>query len=336
MKKLLFIGALCFCASFVQAQGFYLKAGVGYSTTSQRTMLNTGIGNRIYGYSSTNYSYTGFGATGYHLNTSYNTTQQGGSNIISIKQLTGSYATGANFQVGAGYMFTPNIGVELNAEYTAGKEVSISAIKDFNGSRFIDVLVTGQSNTFLLSPSLVLSAGGNGRLKPYTRLGVLLNFGGKLHSTNVSKGVYYPLPSPPYPLSSGTVDIDAKATTKFNMGIGFTGAIGTDIKIKDKINVFAELFFNYLELSAKNSQITEAKTLYKINNIPQGEIAFADLKTFQKEINYVKELTASSNNADYISAGQPSSINMDKPKDELGFYSNFSAMGIRLGVKYHF
>jgi hypothetical protein len=57
--------------------------------------------------------------------------------------------------------------------------------------------------------------------------------------------------------------------------------------------------------------------------------------TYNKEINYVDELSKTSNNDD---TGYNTTANLDltKPKDELAKVANYNTLGINVGVKFAF
>ena len=140
------------------SQGLYISAGGGYGFSA--------AGNSSFA-STENTSNT---AT---LNNTY---------TYKISNGTGSFGRGAQFGATVGYMFSENIGAELNIGYLLGsKNTNTNYETKFNGTYSSTDTYSGKM--LRLTPALRFSVGKD-KLKPYMRVGLVIGVGGKISVAN--------------------------------------------------------------------------------------------------------------------------------------------------------
>jgi hypothetical protein len=93
--------------------------------------------------------------------------------------------------------------------------------------------------------------------------------------------------------------------------------------VSDKIGIFAEAFFTNLHISRKSAEVTQ----YTVN----GADRLGQMTNYAKEVEYVTELNASSNNFGYNA-----SSNLNNARQELTSGNNYNQIGVAVGVKFNF
>lgn len=227
------------------------------------------------------------------------TTNTSGSNTSTT--IYGTYGAGVNAGLNLGYMFTEHFGADLGVSYLMGSEVMTSKSTNSIGEN----TTTSKTSQMRLAPSLVLSTGGD--LALYGKLGLVLPVGGKTitevrDNTNVG----------------GSVEYDFESKGAFSLG--YTGAIGVDFSLSDKLSIFGELNGVNLRIKQSSREMTKATVF--------GTDELSSKTKYETSVNYVDELNSSSNNAGYNS-----NFNTSEAKDELAGTVNYSAMFINVGVK---
>lgn len=242
------------------------------------------------------------------LNLGYGTalpTQILGSEVTttSEKNIKGSYGAGLNVELGFGHMFSDNIGLDLGLAYGSGSKTTN---KGGSGNNTYE---SSFKSTFVrITPAVVLTTGKKG-FNTYGRFGLSVPVTGSVVGTsdNTNAGI--------------TTHRVSKTTGKVSLGL--VGALGLSYNLNDKISIFGEVEYLGLGINYKKTEVTE----YKV----AGADMLSNLTTAQKEINYVNELTSSSNNGSYNT-----NVSSSKPSDQLGDVANFSRCAINVGVKFNF
>lgn len=290
-KKSLFTALLATLVTVsANAQGFYLKLGPGF------TAKGAGIG---YGNSESTYTIV----------------PNSSDKLVSEKPLSNSFGGGFNFNVTPGYMFNEFIGAELDINAVFGSKTLLSK-STTTGSNYSRMNMTEgrlQGGVFL-SPSIIITTGGEGKLKPYARFGTVINVAGKI------------IVDENYDFKAGS-DTEIRVSTeetKLSSGLGLVGGLGVNYAMSEKISLYAEVIANSLSVYNKSNEYTAYEE--KENGTVTGKLS--DWKTYNKQTNYVKELTSASN-------GQETT-NQDKASDELRSKLNLSSFGLRIGVKIAF
>lgn len=280
MKKLTFIAitaAACMAQTYAHAQGIYAGIGIGYGMPSQ---VQPFVANS-------------------------------NANETSTSVTSKSYSLGQGLSVGAygGYMFTNNIGLELNIfdKFSTSTTATVTTSSTFNSSTDV---YTAKGNLFGLTPAIRLSV-GDGNLKIYTVTGLIIGFPSAtmedngIATTNTPGG------------GSVTNTSDEIDTYSGNLIIGFHGALGVQYDLSDKIGIFGEVTGNF-ENWAPTEQLV---TTYTVN----GADELGGLTTSQKQTNYVDSYTNSNTNS---SPGSPT--------QRARIYLPFSSWGFNIGVHFSF
>lgn len=215
--------------------------------------------------------------------------------------------SGAGLQIGAafGYNFSKNLGLDLGVQYLMGAKQTIT--DTYNGqSTTTTTTQTTKANQIRLMPALVVSTGGE-KIEPYARMGLILPLGGTINTEIKNK------------LASDEIIQNVKTTGVFSLG--WHSAMGVNYYLNEKMAIFGEVGLQSLSIGAKKSVVTK----YTVS----GADKLNDLKTIQKEINYVTEMTDKSN----VSG---TSADNSKPLDALRSYRQFGNLGINVGIKFGF
>lgn len=248
-------------------------------------------------------------------------TLQGGAPVMGegsyTRAINGTVGSGLNVTLTPGYMITEHLGVELGINYFKG---SVTTMEDkFTGSP--DQLgygkTTAYSNQVRIMPTLVFNTGGE-TLYGYSKVGLVMPVAGS------TVGIVDAYTSTVIPNQMTKVDVDTKTNGK--LSIGFRGSVGVGYNITDMISVNAEVFYTSLHVSAKHRE-------YRTYEVA-GNNQLDGAPTYASEINYVNELNGTSNNIDYIN--DMSKLDLDKPMDDMMAPTNFSQLGIQVGVKFNF
>lgn len=233
------------------------------------------------------------------------------SDPTSTSVTSKSYSLGTGMSVGVygGYMFTNNIGLELNVfdKFSSSTTTTVTTSSPTNSTTDV---YTAKGMLFGLTPAIRLSV-GEGKLRVYTVTGLIIGFpsttlednGSATHITGGGGSV--------------TNTSDEINTYSGNLILGFHGALGVLYNISDKIGIYAELAGNF-ENWAPSEQLI---TTYTLN----GADELGGLTTSQKQTNYVSSYTSSNNNT---SPGSPT--------QSAKVYLPFSSWGFNIGVHFSF
>lgn len=230
---------------------------------------------------------------------------------------TNKYGTnGAGFNIGLtpGYMFNENFGFELGLNYLLGSKVQVLDSED--NSNPLDIVkesTISKSNQFRISPTFVVTSGNDG-LNVYAKAGLILPVAGST-TINQNRDDVTPI---------GTTETRTELSSKGAFSVGFQGALGVSYGISDKLSLFGELKSVSLRIKSKSAKVNSSTTA-GVNNL-------AGVPAYGTDINFVDELSASSNNLTY----NPTGTNLNAAKDDLATRSNFNALFINLGVKFNF
>lgn len=190
----------------------------------------------------------------------------------------GTFGQGIPISLEMAYFFSDNIGIQLDATYLMGSEVTNSEVLT-NGLSYSYVTKTTQIR---VTPSLVFRTD----LGLYSRFGAVLPLAGNTTATidNANGG------------GSGVASKQV-VVAKGKFGLGFNAALGYQLNLGDKLGIFGEL--EYIGLSVKRAS-TELTT-YTVG----GTDILPSLTDAQKNTTYEDETTAPST----IAQGSSSSYN---------------------------
>lgn len=216
----------------------------------------------------------------------------------------GSFGGGINIGLNPGYMFNEHIGAELGLNYLLG-----SAVTNYDlTSPFATSLTESKSNQFRISPSIVLTTGGD-KFEVYGKAGLVLPVAG----STITRTETTPIIG-----AASTQEMESKGA----LSLGFQGALGVGYKMSEKLSLFGELSHVSLRIKGKTQSVTE--------NMVAGVDVLSAMTIYQKETVYVDEINASSNN------GSNPNQNDGAAREALASTSNYNALFINIGVKFNF
>jgi hypothetical protein len=280
MKKIfLFLIVITFTAS-LSAQGFYVRAGSGYGLPAATTQI------------------------GLKVIHNENITAASPSNIYSNKVVTGSYGSGFNFNVGAGYVFTQNFIFDFEVMYLGGKKYQTSNLYTLTADTYNQSetdRLSSSATGLLFNPAFIFSA-GFGKAAPYARFGLVAG------SPRITKNesYYYDL--------DGTNTRDETWVYKNGFAVGYSAGIGMNWKITDNLDIYTEANFTGMTYYAKEGDLT--KYIY------DGTDNLSQLSEYQKKILFLR------------SYDPMTPYDASKPQLASRTGSPFSSFSIQAGIKF--
>ena len=262
------------------SQGLYVSAGGGYGFSMAPN--------------------SSFSAIDYTRNPSGSGTVE----TYKISNGTGSFGRGLQFGATVGYMFSENIGAELNVGYLVGSKITNTDTELKNNGDTYSSIATASGNMLRLTPALRFSLGKD-KLKPYMRVGLVIGVGNKIVSKYSSTN---------FDVSNGKTNIDqSEMAITGGVSMGFAAGIGVNYMFSDKVGIFAELGIISQAWAPSKSVLTSSTS--------NGADNLQFMTTSQKETDYVNSYTTTSGT---FSPGTPST--------QLKQYTPFSSVGINVGV----
>ncbi len=245
----------------LKAQGFYIKEGIGYALPMPGSTKDQ-LGNVLNGT-----IVVGSSATGYQIKNA-------------------SFSSGFHEMIGGGYMFSKNIGVELNADILLVRtKYTIDEIGITSNNTPANLSITRQANASItFMPAMVMQTSGN-KITGYMRMGLLLPVSTSIERHNI------------YSYNTGQVD-DNYWKDKNSFSLGFAGATGIKYKCTSNFALWAEVNLQYLSISRKESDLVGFSENGRSYNI-------ALLTGGVKTIYYNKNATTSANGEYQEAFAQP-------------------------------
>ena len=249
----------------IHAQGFMLNAGLGYGMNAVSSMLGD----------------------------EQTIPSSGGT---SHKLVKGSFGSGLNFGIGAGYMFNENIGAEIGFNYLMGSKTTITST-DASSSPTVTNKDVWSAKMIRIIPSIVITA-GDGKIRPYAKVGLVMGMGGKLTDDATS--------------TDGTNNAEQVDEYTGGTAIGFASSLGIHIGLSDNLMIFGELGMVGQAWAPKKDMVTKS-TL-------NGTDVLGTMTTSQKETDFSDSYT------------DPTSPNPGAPSQSLKFYVPMSSFGVNVGI----
>ena len=257
---------------------------------------------------------------------------------ISDKSLFGTLGAGYSANLGFGYEIDKNFMVELVIVYSKGKkflDARINTPTYFAEQR-------SQAGGIVLTPNITIQ--GNTKLKPFVKFGLVVPVGGSIKTEanliddearvlcrffNCSGGVS------PFQDADLHIELDGKAKTTAHATVGFMSAVGLRYPLSEHISIFGEINVGMTTFKAKKTEYIEYKDIAVGFLTPGVSIDLSrdleDLTTYERVINYVDEITETSNNSEV----NPN-YNPNLPMDIRSLKSNASNISLLFGVQYNF
>jgi len=219
----------------------------------------------------------------------------------TVEDVPGSFGAGANFNVGAGYMFSQYLGVDLNIQYLKSKKYELYDKEHTIGQSVEDQFTTVNANAIFINPALIITP-GTGSKVPYGRFGVIIG-APKIKG----KESYY---SDEDGIEEEEIEWEMKKGTAF----GFQGAVGLNWAIANTLDIYAEL--NFISMTYYPGEMELTKDVYN------GDDMLDDMDVRQKKVVFKKK----------VESGGPSDPN--EPFEALREPHPFSSVSLQLGVKF--
>lgn len=216
------LSVFIFCFQLLKSQNFYIETNNGYGISFMNVLL------------------------GKSVDTSNTTTL-----------IYGTYGTGANFNLGAGYMFNQNIGVELMFSYVHGKKTLTNDIKlGFSEYR------TDYARMFIATPMFVAKSNGE-KFNIIGKLGLVVPFAGHQISEALSsaRDVFNP-----------TIDSSVyfKIKTYGKPALGGFLSLGAEYSLSSKISLTVESQMFFLHVKSHKSKLLAYK-VYGVDKYSEWE-----------------------------------------------------------------
>lgn len=237
-------------------QGFYFRAAVGAAMPMAGQTLD---------------------GTGVPYNGSINNYSQNSANYTTFSIKSASFSSGFHGFLGAGYMFNPNVGIDL------GLDVGLSTTQySFNDNNILidsiayNIKVTQRAKMpVVFIPALLLKTDGK-KLNLYSRFGLALPLKTKITQDQV----YTNLPG------AGAVQVEDytwEVKTKFSLG--FSAAAGVQYQLNDKSVLWCEASILSLGVYAQEANMVEVSVDGQTGYLPQVPVS-------NRKITYSKDFSS--------------------------------------------
>jgi hypothetical protein len=221
-----------------------------------------------------------------------------------------SYSLGKGINTGIyfGTMLSKHLSTELCASYLIGMKSQYDFYNSSGTSGFIKDTTTIKGRMIRLIPALKISIGEK-RFQLYMKTGLIIGLGARVEEEFIQITQY------------NTFDYSINYEYKGGTSFGFNGSLGVNLKLAEKISLFAELSAYYQNWAPKNRTTTK----YIINGVD----VLPSLTTFDKETEYSSNVTTS-----YDYYGRP--VDPSKPRQEIKVFKPFSSTGFNVGIQINF
>jgi len=352
MKKLLLPALFAGIVGSAGAQSIYVKADVGYAWPGffkTQPISAFTPANGLLGSDPANSSIT-------PMENSKTTKDSLGNVKRSAKNVSGSYAEGFNMNLGVGYMINPYFGVDIGFTALFSKTITGEVITDFNSLLGAGATITTKTKSSGLSimPGIFIRAAKpEWKLAPIVRVGLAIPVAGTLtHDITIDA----PNANPTFLPGPTKVDLSVSTASKFSLGVNLQG--GLSYQPHKMVQVFAVMTGQYLDVRAKKTTITKYNNTITVGGTATTTDYLATdkflsntefqspeqktLSTYSREVEFVDELTPSSNSVSvgkqrgFETTAGKEQVDESKSRQELSRSASFSSVGIAVGVIVNF
>ena len=183
------------------------------------------------------------------------------------------------------------------------------------------------------------------KVKPYAKFGLIIPVGGHITTyanlvDDEERVLCRLLPCPggvsPFPDADLHIALDAKGRTIPKATLGFLGGAGVKYPLGDRVSIFGEVMLGVITLKPRKTTYTEYQDsaegfLTSGIGLPLTTRSLEDLSTYERVINYVDEITETSNNSSVNPNYDPNS-----PMEMRALKSNGSSLALLFGAQYSF
>lgn len=256
----------------------------------------------------------------------------GAQTVVSEKTLTGSFGSGARTSVTFGWNLKKGVAFEVGATYFNGDSQTMmkkTATIAGTSTMVLSVESMGKAKAVELAPALVAELPFLHKIKPYTRVGLILPVYGDLTVTSKVSDLTGAVAATVNP-NFKAVELTRTEKISPNPTIGFISGLGLNIPVTPHLGITAELEYRSTPVRSKSKEITAFSATGKLANGTAVPVSLTDLPNYVKNVNYVEELNATSNV--YGNTG----FDATKPGNELTSYINIGGLGTVIGIKWTF
>lgn len=215
---------------------------------------------------------------------------------FTSENLYGTLGTGIFLNLSGGYMLSENIGADLGFNYLMGSTVTMNESDDAT------IMTTDKTEAYTrqmrLNPGLMVTTGNEEGLNVFARAGVVLPIGGATYGERTIDS----------PLGVTTVKTESMGA----FSVGYSGSVGASFGLGEKLALFGQLQGVNLRIKQSTMTITE--------NMTDGNDNLDGAPVSQYEIEYVDSLN------------QDDNTDPDQPAKALANTTNFSSLGVNVGV----
>ncbi len=230
-----------------------------------------------------------------------------------------TYTKGFNYYIGGGYKLSKYWGVELGVLWLQGGSITSKLV--FENNPLLGKGATMNVNTYArglaVIPAITVDIPLGEKWFIQGRAGFSIPvYGAIYHKVN--------LDGPHALLGHASAVVESETQASFSLGVN--GGIGIHRKLGKRFEVFVDLLAQHLNLNGKHLVVKRYDLTIKTTTTDQLETTKG---AYHSEINFVKELTQTSNNKQ----SNPK-IDETRPKDDLVVTSPFSNVGVGIGVAF--
>jgi opacity protein-like surface antigen len=280
---------------------------------------------------------------------------------LSVKPLFGTNGGGFAMNVGWGHMFNKNIGIDVTHTFAWHPEKLDARID-------LDTYYASQkTGTFgiYISPHLIMRWENGKRFGMTGKAGLVLPVFGKTQSRAyildkqgriIETLAGYPIIPLAIPGLIGLeIELIAKASTSYHPTVGVSAAIGFDVKLSERVTLFAEARVQAYTVKLKETIFDEFQQTSSINVlgikipapdgllvIPSNVSSAAEAPKFLTHYVYRDEITEESNTARYgfkeivnLNPNIPE-VDINQPMEEPGQKFNASTLYFNAGLRIDF
>jgi len=218
------------------------------------------------------------------------------SEQIGERQLYGSAGNGFILGAGVNYFLDPCFGVGLNYSHLTGSWQQYEK-DDYPNDYTISEQFRGNYDNLTLGIQARTCCEGNWHGQANFGPSFFLGSNTQFKKTISNKGV---------------VDYDIQRTIRNNFGIGLTGGFGGDYQLSKNFNIGLNISSTMFTATGKNQIYTKYDD--------KGTNNLLDMDTYEKETNYVSQLTETSN------VKGNSNYNKNKPMDDLAIKTGYNSV----------
>lgn len=253
----------------------------------------------------------------------------GPDSSISILPVQGTQGPGWQFSFNVGYMFHPNIGVELGVVYLKSNRFLLA--KDITPTFQAEHSIIGERLDVI--PQIVLNIDFQKKWSFYSKSGLVVPVWGRSSSEikldDQGGRLVFEYTGLNKPDTHGKVRIKASTFGKFSFG--FQTRLGVGYKALDWLGVFCELKYMALSIRSKEDRFDDVEiSLFDVNTGSGITLTEEDLSEIDKRTVFVNELTENSNNPTVNQNPDP-----NRPMEELTRKDNFNQLAASIGIRFY-